>query len=612
MSPSVPPSLPSPREPRGRLGICVRSESGAVLPGCQVAAASERATTDAGGRVEFELPAERVFVAVTPPRGVELHETRGQMTVQRDQLTELTIVLAPRRTVSFCCRIVAAADARPLGEATLYPHFAESSTSDGQGLAMLEIDALARFVDVWLEGFALRRVRVEPGHETPATAMVVPMSAEAVLCLAVVDPAGAALGGGNATVFYAPRHIVWPLGSAAGGDHETGFGDVDPFGKVEIGRLPAGVPMQLEVWISDDYGRIDEQPLLLQPGRNERRVVMQPCGGIRGHVRDANGQPVAGVVVRSMAAEAEGTMRVTGGYQYPPGIVGDSEATAADGAFCIRQLAPGPYLVGTVGDEERVAVVQRVVVPTGRDVDLDLRLVPGLAIAGRVLGPEGKPAAGIPVYARVDGENAAWDRTDQEGRFRLYPLPAGECELVVVGDSGLGFVEPARALSGDQRVELHLRVVSRGLAGRVVPGGDAWVAARCRVSGATAMTSCDLDGSFAFAQLELGTWDLHAEDGLGHVAVGSVEIRDAQDPPPVTMVLTSRALILLSHPQADEFVVVRGVEVAAFETLAGGGAYEARVPPGNWTVVFRRGGVELQRRDVVVGAGERVRVEGGG
>jgi len=121
--------------------------------------------------------------------------------------------------------------------------------------------------------------------------------------------------------------------------------------------------------------------------------------------------------------------------------------TDAKGRFEMRDVIPGKYIVhasrpGYVnpainsvrlkdGGEDRA-----VTVGPGQLADVDLTLVPGAVVAGRVLDPEGKPMVGMDVDARVvtpssqnlDGGTYWFGRgttTNDRGEYRIIGLEPG-------------------------------------------------------------------------------------------------------------------------------------------------------------------------------------------
>jgi hypothetical protein len=121
---------------------------------------------------------------------------------------------------------------------------------------------------------------------------------------------------------------------------------------------------------------------------------------------------------------------------------------------------------------------------------------------------------------------------------------------------------------------------------------------------------CDLDGAFRCDGLRAGTWDVTAQGRRGSVAViSALVVLPGRVTVAVTGALEPGALLRPHSDSADEFVVANGDTVAAADNLQRGVPGEATVPPGAWTVVFRRAGAEVARREVRVQAGEVAVVE---
>jgi hypothetical protein len=120
--------------------------------------------------------------------------------------------------------------------------------------------------------------------------------------------------------------------------------------------------------------------------------------------------------------------------------------TGADGRFEVKDLRPGSYritatptsthtsyLPGGVRDGDDTNTILVVDVVAGKAVeDLDIRLVRGAAISGRVLDGRGEPVRGVDVFAaRTGSGRLEWvgaqrpTLTDDLGRFRIPGLTAG-------------------------------------------------------------------------------------------------------------------------------------------------------------------------------------------
>jgi len=138
-----------------------------------------------------------------------------------------------------------------------------------------------------------------------------------------------------------------------------------------------------------------------------------------------------------------------------------------DGSFTIKNVPPGEYFVlaeqlgfefpltayfvkqvrgENMSDEARrklLADIPRVVVQTGQNLHINIPLRRGGVITGQILYDDGSPASQIGVTVQIRNpknewkhlntffstDSSTWVRTNDEGRFRLTGLPAGEFVL---------------------------------------------------------------------------------------------------------------------------------------------------------------------------------------
>jgi protocatechuate 3,4-dioxygenase beta subunit len=290
------------------------------------------------------------------------------------------------------------------------------------------------------------------------------------------------------------------------------------------------------------------------------REVLRAAPPLRGEVRDENGQPVAGATVR-----AQWTAATPLG-----GTAGSSvETTDAQGGFTRAGIAPGARITITARYRDHATPKPVVAnVEPDKPVVVTITPQPTIALAGRVLGPGGKPVAGAVVRLRsrearatppnpfgnqvvLEGGNSL--RTGPDGLFRtakelertgmeyqaevtadgFHPektswVPVGEVDVLTLPDMTL-------------RQELTIRIVS----GRVVDrDGQPVAGAKVFQSGDGPIrteTTADADGRFRLPGVYNGPALVFAEKagfrfGGAIVAAGDaqVEIKLARDgEPPV-------------------------------------------------------------------------------
>jgi hypothetical protein len=84
-------------------------------------------------------------------------------------------------------------------------------------------------------------------------------------------------------------------------------------------------------------------------------------------------------------------------------------------------------------------------VPLGGSATVDIRMQPGVAIAGRVTGPDGKPVAGCQLSAGQHPNPStlltfSTTRTGDDGRYTLINLPVGKLFLTAMPPQGSGLL----------------------------------------------------------------------------------------------------------------------------------------------------------------------------
>lgn len=110
--------------------------------------------------------------------------------------------------------------------------------------------------------------------------------------------------------------------------------------------------------------------------------------------------------------------------------------TDVDGRYQLTDVPPGPNLVFALSEEFAPAALQ-VNADLGYTVEVNFGLEPGQDIAGRVIGPDGKPFSGATVFVDDWSGVRTLEReavTDKQGRFVLHHMPPTAITLSALTD----------------------------------------------------------------------------------------------------------------------------------------------------------------------------------
>lgn len=188
--------------------------------------------------------------------------------------------------------------------------------------------------------------------------------------------------------------------------------------------LPAAVPPQ------------SAGPADAAPGRPRAGAPQQPDRQpvVRGRVVDAaSGAAVARFCVALAPLQDEVAHPADGP------LPGAPWTAAADGRFAVVAAAPGPHVL-RVFTEEGVPVHLRLDLAPGAEVELPVRVRPGVRVRGFVRDAGGRPVAAARVTLRQHGGGLeAAVPTGADGAFALPPMPPGAHELRIAA-AGLPFL----------------------------------------------------------------------------------------------------------------------------------------------------------------------------
>jgi protocatechuate 3,4-dioxygenase beta subunit len=214
--------------------------------------------------------------------------------------------------------------------------------------------------------------------------------------------------------------------------------------------LPCPGPFTVQVE-SDAFVEVRSEEVTLEPGQ-VAEVELSLRRGVRvsGRVVDEQGDPVEGVEIHAY-------VRPTGSGMWSS----RNTATAPDGSFDVAGLAPGRVEIDVTEDGWVSPEVEPLELANGESrADLELVVARGRGVAGRVVWPDGTPAAKVRVAVQVQPEvaqarasTAGWDydriatevKTNDAGEFEATGLDLGPYDVVAVKGRREVVEEPADA-----------------------------------------------------------------------------------------------------------------------------------------------------------------------
>ncbi|HYC76444.1 MAG TPA: carboxypeptidase regulatory-like domain-containing protein, partial [Planctomycetota bacterium] len=232
-----------------------------------------------------------------------------------------------------------------------------------------------------------------------------------------------------------------------------------------------------EVVDADDLASFEAPPGADRP-RHEARAD-RPLADLV--VRLARGADVAGVATGDdgrAAARAAIRWRLDGPRTPWMGDDAPHGAAGADGAgrFTLRGLPPRTVVVEATHPDYPAGAEIRFDAKAPPPDGLKLMLSKGGGIAGRILYPDGRPAAGVVLVARPkgqakpdfvfdDGEAGGRATADAEGRYRFDHLRSGEVALSIAWETLSRWSEEAEAAKEPADAESRPRVIRLGVNG---------------------------------------------------------------------------------------------------------------------------------------------------
>jgi uncharacterized GH25 family protein len=294
-----------------------------------------------------------------------------------------------------------------------------------------------------------------------------------------------------------------------------GFGSSSTNGLVLL-RLPPG---KYQVTASKQNARSQPASTTVEAGRTNRlEIELNPPPTITGVVRDPSGAPVPGLdlsIFPNWGQSTEGVKTdAQGRYEMPwsPQRIG-----SMGGAFCLMARDEAHNLAVAQDIEEDTKI-------------LDLKLEPGLCVAGRVENAEGKALsnATVRIFLWSGNSGSQFDnkpiQADAHGKFEVTAMPPGRRYSLDATAKGYGSAnQNIQENAETNRVELEpcvLQVANRRLAGQVLDSDEKPVVrANVYLYGQgqpNGSARTDANGRFKFDEVCEGTVQLSASVRNSH------------------------------------------------------------------------------------------------
>jgi len=327
------------------------------------------------------------------------------------------------------------------------------ASSDGDGLFRITgVSAGTYDLEIRHGGFAVKTV---PGIDVPKKPEPVDVGSISLdpgarVSGLVSAPDGSPIEGVEIAIMKASGGPVMMAGRAAPGTTPAAVTGAD--GRFALDDLEGGKPVNLSFsragWVRKTESGVEP------PKTDPLLVSLEPASKVSGRVLGPDKKPVPGAVVNLTRTQSGGI-----GNQAFKMIMRDSDNADDDGFFLFDNVSPGQISLSGVASGWQEAKLDGVEVPQGKDVsDLEIPLKAGSVVAGRVLGPDGRPAIGARVgLVKDDPEPMRLDGvvTDGDGNYRLEGLVPGTFSVEATHDDFVRTVKEIAARAGTNKLDLQ-------------------------------------------------------------------------------------------------------------------------------------------------------------
>lgn len=388
-----------------------------------------------------------------------------------------------------------------IGPGTSTHSTGQATTADNGRFVIEEIDPGEIEVKVEAEGYRnanLTGLMVEPEQDLENLRIV--MEPGAAVSGRVTDASGRPLA-----------HAMIQL--SEGGRSYAGFQIGDTSDNDGRYRLEGIAPGRQSVTASHEDFQSTTRQIEVELGENRLDLTLEAGVTIFGRVVDESGEPVAGADV------ALDSYSPTNWQEQ--GAVSDTQ-----GAFAIRGVAQGSFTLRATKEGFATGLVEDLEVGTDDLGGIEIRLTPGAAIVGRLLGLEPSEYPIVQVMAFKLPRQTYMGRVDGEGNYRIDDLAPGDYVVrAQVGMSARSAQDTVSVTAAPAETLLDLEFESGlTLTGVVLRGGEPTSGAFVTAIGTDVASSSrgmtNNEGRFDLKGLKPGKHALNVsnfQSGLNHI-----------------------------------------------------------------------------------------------
>ncbi len=351
----------------------------------------------AGGR--FDLTIRRAGYARASVLGVEA-PTLQPLAVRLDRASKIR-------------GEVVDSSGRPIGGATVWVHVqftrgtssmsqsaAHATTSEDGRFVLEEVDPGELRLSAEAEGYRseeLASLAVEPGRDLENVRVV--MRPGATVSGRVTDGEGRPVA--DVMVGLAESGMSFSISSGGTTDAEGRY------------RLEGVAPGRRTVTARHDAFQPATREIEVELGDNRLDLAFERGSTVSGQVIDEAGRPISGALVQLLAPSM---------FSWR----GQSGMSDTTGAFSIAGVPEGTFSLQASKEGFATTAVEELEVGPGDLPFVEIRLSPGYAIVGRLLGLEPAELAGVQVMAVRPQSSVSLGLVDRDGNYRIDHLGAGD------------------------------------------------------------------------------------------------------------------------------------------------------------------------------------------